>query len=480
MTSEALFRTWERECLTEDAPDAVPMIFVAASGGGVRAAYWTALALTNIERQISEAQDVPGGVLADHRHQRGVRWRRWALLSTRRIGLADGPGCRDLRSARVGLARAGGGESGASLTQSGRSSSGTATAKRLETGRTCWSRRCWPTGSRHRPRPDRGPPVRCDDSVRTPCPWRPVCAAHGAWAARCSSSTGPRSARRADTSRRCSTTASPTMRATPAAGNCHQSPDLLEAAEGGTASDDFGPLGATIDLVDSLCVDQDVGLATAALLSARFPFVSPSGRVPACDGDEGRHGEEAFVVDGGYIDNSGAGSLVELWTDLSESGRHPTTRRQTPTPVRASCPSSSRSTTATTSTRRHPPDVPGRCWCRSRRRWAQADRARRSRSSSAPRSSVPPRVLRWPDGHERGRRSRVGSESCPRHTPGCRRRSDGFSPMPRAAISEPRSPTTSRPSAIGPRIDCGPQGETASDLAKFFSANLTCASGGPS
>jgi hypothetical protein len=104
----------------------------------------------------------------------------------------------------------------------------------------------------------------------------------------------------------------------PTAGNCHQPPDLLEAAEGGTASDDFGPLGATIDLVDSLCADQDVGLATAALLSARFPFVSPSGRVPACDGDAGRRGEVAFVVDGGYIDNSAAGSLVELWSHIGE------------------------------------------------------------------------------------------------------------------------------------------------------------------
>jgi hypothetical protein len=104
----------------------------------------------------------------------------------------------------------------------------------------------------------------------------------------------------------------------PTAGNCHQSPDLLEALKAGTASDDFGPLGATIDLVDSLCADQDVGLATAALLSARFPFISPSGRVPACDGDDGRHGETAFVVDGGYIDNSGAGSLVELWNRVRQ------------------------------------------------------------------------------------------------------------------------------------------------------------------
>ena len=61
MTSDDLFKTWERECLTEEAPNAVPMIFVAASGGGVRAAYWTALALTNIERQIRAAPIYPAG-----------------------------------------------------------------------------------------------------------------------------------------------------------------------------------------------------------------------------------------------------------------------------------------------------------------------------------------------------------------------------------------------------------------------------------
>jgi hypothetical protein len=40
--------------------------------------------------------------------------------------------------------------------------------------------------------------------------------------------------------------------------------------------------------------------------------------VPACDGDAGRRGEVAFVVDGGYIDNSAAGSLVELWSHIGE------------------------------------------------------------------------------------------------------------------------------------------------------------------
>ena len=89
---------------------------------------------------------------------------------------------------------------------------------------------------------------------------------------------------------------------------------------GGGGPPDSGPLGATIDLVDALCPGEDITLATGALLSARFPFVSPSGRVPirsCADGGADAAGEPAFVVDGGYIDNSGASSVVQLWSDIS-------------------------------------------------------------------------------------------------------------------------------------------------------------------
>ena len=54
-------------------------------------------------------------------------------------------------------------------------------------------------------------------------------------------------------------------------------------------------------------------MSTVALLSARFPFVTPSGRVRSCTGSL----EPSYVVDGGYLDNSGAASLVELWAEVS-------------------------------------------------------------------------------------------------------------------------------------------------------------------
>jgi hypothetical protein len=71
-------------------------------------------------------------------------------------------------------------------------------------------------------------------------------------------------------------------------------------------------LPATRDVSDLLCLRPlDVNLSTAALLSARFPFVNPAGRIPSRCRNEPRpavvHG-----VDGGYLDTSGASPIVEL------------------------------------------------------------------------------------------------------------------------------------------------------------------------
>jgi hypothetical protein len=65
---------------------------------------------------------------------------------------------------------------------------------------------------------------------------------------------------------------------------------------------------ATRDVRHFLCDGSDVRLSTAALMSARFPWVSPSGRLPFCAG-----GGSVHVVDGGYLDNSGGETIAELW-----------------------------------------------------------------------------------------------------------------------------------------------------------------------
>jgi hypothetical protein len=71
-------------------------------------------------------------------------------------------------------------------------------------------------------------------------------------------------------------------------------------------------LSATKDILDYLCPGQDVRLSTAALLSARFPYISPSGKI----GCANYHNDPAYVVDGGYYDNTAVSPLIELWTRL--------------------------------------------------------------------------------------------------------------------------------------------------------------------
>ena len=78
-------------------------------------------------------------------------------------------------------------------------------------------------------------------------------------------------------------------------------------------------LASTKDLNEFLCNEegeskQDIRLSTAALLSARFPYVAPAGRVVKCDEPEGQ--SATYVVDGGYFDTSAASPIVEVWQAL--------------------------------------------------------------------------------------------------------------------------------------------------------------------
>jgi hypothetical protein len=78
-------------------------------------------------------------------------------------------------------------------------------------------------------------------------------------------------------------------------------------------------LPGTRDLVDFLCEKPlDVRVSTVAIMSARFPYVSPSARLesrcePKSD-DEAR--KVTYVVDGGYLETSGASPIVEMWDQL--------------------------------------------------------------------------------------------------------------------------------------------------------------------
>jgi hypothetical protein len=91
-------------------------------------------------------------------------------------------------------------------------------------------------------------------------------------------------------------------------GQIVQTPDLgLPATRG-----EF--FAATQDLRQFLCTKHgqmdDVRLSTAAMLSARFPYVSPSGRLVLCGSDPQ---QSVHIVDGGYLDGSGGASAREMW-----------------------------------------------------------------------------------------------------------------------------------------------------------------------
>jgi hypothetical protein len=77
-----------------------------------------------------------------------------------------------------------------------------------------------------------------------------------------------------------------------------------------------GALGATVDLVDFVCQKEDIRLSTAAVLSARFPVISPSGHL-AQGCAEQRAAAKTYIVDGGYLENSGASTILGIWGTLA-------------------------------------------------------------------------------------------------------------------------------------------------------------------
>jgi hypothetical protein len=64
--------------------------------------------------------------------------------------------------------------------------------------------------------------------------------------------------------------------------------------------------GKRIDLINLLPKGKDIRLSTAMILGARFPYISPAGKI----------GSSSYFVDGGYFDNSGTGVVQEMILEL--------------------------------------------------------------------------------------------------------------------------------------------------------------------
>jgi len=72
--------------------------------------------------------------------------------------------------------------------------------------------------------------------------------------------------------------------------------------------------GKRIDVVGLLKKDTDMRLSTAVIMGARFPYLSPAGRIDHYGSDTSIN----YFVDGGYFDNSGAGVVHEMIVGIQE------------------------------------------------------------------------------------------------------------------------------------------------------------------
>lgn len=71
-----------------------------------------------------------------------------------------------------------------------------------------------------------------------------------------------------------------------------------------------------VDVAGLLQADKTIRLSTAAILGARFPYMSPAGRIDQYRQPSSPGGTDTvrahYFVDGGYFDNSGAGAVQEM------------------------------------------------------------------------------------------------------------------------------------------------------------------------
>jgi hypothetical protein len=94
-----------------------------------------------------------------------------------------------------------------------------------------------------------------------------------------------------------------------------------------------GPVSASIDPFPRLYPrsregagcgkdSTDMRLVTAALLSARFPLVTPSGALIRCfTRDTAKDLKQTYVVDGGYFENSGLLTVLQIWQEIEPQVR---------------------------------------------------------------------------------------------------------------------------------------------------------------
>ncbi|MFD3400090.1 hypothetical protein ACFWUU_05425 [Kribbella sp. NPDC058693] len=299
LTVERAFDIWRAANCAVGAPNhepaELPMVFIAAQGGGIRAAYWTAGVLdqlfptttattkcTSRASQVFALSGASGGSVgimswlnapSAHRpwYQHAptgdqIKWYDKSLAVDHLSSLTSWMLYADVPRSMLGY----GGPDRAALLEESLEHSQPALADPFLEG--------------YRPM-----------TTATTNAWRPLALLNGtAVESGCRALTAPVQLTDLDTGN------------TPSTFGCRSVPSSGSDA-GRTASTGL------YDLTDLyLCPSRDLAMSTAATLSARFPYVTPSGRLSNCDNNQVR----TFVVDGGYLDNSGAMTATDIYERL--------------------------------------------------------------------------------------------------------------------------------------------------------------------
>lgn len=86
----------------------------------------------------------------------------------------------------------------------------------------------------------------------------------------------------------------------------HDWPDCGEGVAGDDSYDLFTAIGRTAKETGRFCIGN-VPALTAGMIASRFPYVTPSAVVGGCRGMD-----PSQLIDGGYTDNSGLGTILDL------------------------------------------------------------------------------------------------------------------------------------------------------------------------
>jgi hypothetical protein len=304
----ALGEAFERWADTVERPAAgtatqrtpVPLVLVATAGGGIKAAYWTTLVLGCLQEGVTAGPRCPAGEAIPRANlflASGISGGSLGLAVDRARhtpagGEAPAPSYRDVLD--VGLAADFLAPDVAALVLRDGPSAAlhtTAWTDRAAVLEDAWARAFIEAGGRG---PGLDEPFLAGSTTDGRTPRFPLLLLNSA-----------------TIEDRCRLAVSPVELSPPAEGrSC-----VADPFRSGARPD--AVLGRTKPITDFVCPGEDLRLSTAALLSARFPFVSPYGQLHPCrDAEDAPALPTAFAVDGGLVESSAAGPVPEVLAAL--------------------------------------------------------------------------------------------------------------------------------------------------------------------